>query len=573
MIDKIINKYHINVYSMLKHGTVAVITMFGVGLLFGIKNIMLAFPIALTSTVLSRQNLQVKTTSKILKLIVVDLAIVLAAFISSQNSYLGIIINFISIFLIMYNIISPYDMAFYKPFIMLYIFTQYARVSLEELPLRILAVIFGVLVIECSNIITKVNEKSKLGNSITSSLLLIKTQLNNIIDGKFEEDIVKKCSKIMRELVYKVYITRHKKYLTTNLGRIQFNIYINMEYLNLYLRNIYFEYNNNEIQKNEVEDTINVIDDILDYSNYSITVEELENKINLFKDMYNNKSKTLTEICNIMNSLKISIKELKELGNKEINKIYSEWEKENIENFKESFHKGMRFNFAMRMAITLTIVLFIGEILGYYKIIWAIITIMSVIQPYYEYTLNKTKERIIGNVIGILFTGIFINLVNIKWITILILIASLYLLYGFKEYYKISLFASIASICIASLTENINVLLIYRVIYVIIGVAIVIIVNKKVFPYKLKDGIDELIIKIDKLNTMLINYSIAILNGTENPNKVRNIIIHSTLLCEKLEIRNTNFNDNNINRIANLNNEFVVQVGYRVLKEVIVLYL
>ncbi|HBJ2620923.1 FUSC family protein [Clostridium botulinum] len=566
MIDKIINKYHINVYSMLKHGTVAVITMFGVGLLFGIKNIMLAFPIALTSTVLSRQNLQVKTKSKILKLIVVDLAIVLAAFISSQNSYLGIIINFISIFLIMYNIISPYDMAFYKPFIMLYIFTQYARVSLEELPLRILAVIFGVLVIECSNIITKVNEKSKLGNSITSSLLLIKTQLNNIIDGKFEEDIVKKCSKIMRQLVYKVYITRHKKYLTTNLGRIQFNIYINMEYFNLYLRNIYFEYNNNDIQKNEVEDTINVIDDILDYSNYSITVEELENKINLFKDMYNNKSRTLTEICNIMNSLKISIKELKELGNKEINKIYSEWEKENIESFKESFHKGMRFNFAMRMAITLTIVLFIGEILGYYKIIWAIITIMSVIQPYYEYTLNKTKERIIGNVIGILFTGIFINLVNIKWITILILIASLYLLYGFKEYYKISLFASIASICIASLTENINVLLIYRVIYVIIGVAIVIIVNKKIFPYKLKDGIDELIIKIDKLNTMLINYSIAILNGTENPNKVRNIIIHSTLLCEKLEIRNMNFNDNNINRIANLNNEFVIQVGYRVLK-------
>ncbi|MBZ9690488.1 FUSC family protein [Clostridium cagae] len=566
MIDKIINKYHINVYSMLKHGTVAVITMFGVGLLFGIKNIMLAFPIALTSTVLSRQNLQVKTTSKILKLIFVDLVIVLVAFISSQNSYLGIIINFISIFLIMYNIISPYDMAFYKPFIMLYIFTQYARVSLEELPLRILAVIFGVLVIECSNIITKVNEKSKLGNSITSSLLLIKNQLNNIIDGKFEEDIVKKCSKIMRELVYKVYITRHKKYLTTNLGRIQFNIYINMEYFNLYLRNVYSEYNNNDIKKNEVEDIINVIDDILYYSNYSITVEELENKINLFKDMYNNKSRTLTEICNIMNSLKISIKELKELGNKEINKIYSEWEKENIESFKESFHKGMRFNFAMRMAITLTIVLFIGEILGYYKIIWAIITIMSVIQPYYEYTLNKTKERIIGNVMGILFTGIFINLVNIKLVTISILIVSLYLLYGFKEYYKISLFASIASICIASLTENINVLLIYRVIYVIIGVAIVIIVNKKIFPYKLKEGIDELIIKIDKLNTMLINYSIAILNGTENPNKVRNIIIHSTLLCEKLEIRNTNFNDNNINRIANINNEFVIQVGYRVLR-------
>ena len=41
---------------MLKNGTVAVITMFGVWILFGVKNIMIAFPIALTSTVLGRQN-------------------------------------------------------------------------------------------------------------------------------------------------------------------------------------------------------------------------------------------------------------------------------------------------------------------------------------------------------------------------------------------------------------------------------------------------------------------------------------------------------------------------------------
>lgn len=126
---------------MLKNGTVAVITMFGVWILFGVKNIMIAFPIALTSTVLGRQNFYVKTFYKVIWLIILDMLIVVTSFISSLNLYTGIIINFISIFLIMYSIISQYDLTFYKPFIMLYIFTQYATVSFSELPERLYSVL------------------------------------------------------------------------------------------------------------------------------------------------------------------------------------------------------------------------------------------------------------------------------------------------------------------------------------------------------------------------------------------------------------------------------------------------
>ena len=114
--ESLIKKYNVNVYSMLKNGTVAVITMFGVWILFGIKNIMIAFPIALTSTVLGRQNFYVKTFYKVIWLIILDMLIVVTSFISSLNLYTGIIINFISIFLIMYSIISQYDLTFYKPF-------------------------------------------------------------------------------------------------------------------------------------------------------------------------------------------------------------------------------------------------------------------------------------------------------------------------------------------------------------------------------------------------------------------------------------------------------------------------
>ena len=62
---------------------------------------------------------------------------------------------------------------------------------------------------------------------------------------------------------------------------------------------------------------------------------------------------------------------------------------------------------------------------------------MSVIQPYYEQTLLQVKDRIVGNSIAIIFTGIIINLINNKFVTIAILVVSLYLLYGYKEYNKI----------------------------------------------------------------------------------------------------------------------------------------
>ena len=56
MFNYIIRKYNMNVTSMIRNGTVAVITMSGVAILFGMKNIMIAFPIALTSTVIDRKS-------------------------------------------------------------------------------------------------------------------------------------------------------------------------------------------------------------------------------------------------------------------------------------------------------------------------------------------------------------------------------------------------------------------------------------------------------------------------------------------------------------------------------------
>ena len=365
MFDYLIKKYNVNVTSMIRNGTVAVITMLGVGILFGSKNVMLAFPIALTSTVIGRQNFYVKPFNRIIRILALDLIIVLIAFISSLNIWIGIIIDFFAIFFIVYIVTSPYDATFYKPFIMLYVFTQYANISIYELPNRLLSVVFGALVIIAGTYIKRSNGKEIMGNSVNSAFLNIQKQIENIIDGKFDEKLTENCSKIMMDLVYKVYITRYKKYLTTNLGTIQFKLYLNIEYLNIYLNKIYEYYEKNRISKEQILDLLSLIELIINYSKNKCKLEDITYKSKFINEKYKKDSELFNEILLIVTSIVDEIKEAESLDDREANKIYKEWERTYLDKprviFKEYFvPSSIRFKFAMRMAITLTFSIFIS---------------------------------------------------------------------------------------------------------------------------------------------------------------------------------------------------------------------
>ena len=158
-----------------------------------------------------------------------------------------------------------------------------------------------------------------------------------------------------------------------------------------------------------------------------------------------------------------------------------------------------------------------------------------------------------------------LKIINTKYFTITILVISTYLLFAFKDYSKISLFAAISSICLSSLSESINILIFYRVIYVIVGLIIVLIANKFIFPYRLKDGLVQLKEKIIRYDNYFIESIKENLVHKNKENRIRDLIVHITLLNEKLYLRNLQCKDKKINEFINLNNNFIVKIGYDML--------
>ena len=119
MIDKVIKKYNLDVDSMKREGTIAYLTFLASWIFFGINNAILAYPIALTSSILLKENFKINPLEKTIRLLFLYCFIVVLSFLASNHFLLGIIINFFTIFFIAYKLSVAYTPLLYKPFLML----------------------------------------------------------------------------------------------------------------------------------------------------------------------------------------------------------------------------------------------------------------------------------------------------------------------------------------------------------------------------------------------------------------------------------------------------------------------
>lgn len=248
---------------------------------------------------------------------------------------------------------------------------------------------------------------------------------------------------------------------------------------------------------------------------------------------------------------------------KKLKSHYLDYKKSRFDRYsyalKDHFLNSTRMRFSLRMSITLTVCLFLSHLVSFSKIIWVSITIMSVMQIYYEETIMKQKERIKGNILGILIFSV-VSLIHIRLVSIIVLVISLYLTYAFKEYYKLSIFTSLASLSVTSLYSNIHEAALYRIILVILGLIVVVLANKFLFKTKLEHGIDSLISQILFYDGKFIDFST---NADKDKKKfLAEILLLSSLTTEKLYSRNQILKNNKINRLIIQNNLSMIDLAY-----------
>ena len=563
-------KFDASYKDIFRKGTIAILTTFGAGLLFGKPNMMIAFVLVLGSNALSLQNLRIKTASKTLRLIAIDLLIVATAYVASLSKWSAIMINLVTIFGIIYLTVSPYNQMAYKTFMMLFVFCQYTHIPLSGLPNRFLMVIVVVTIVMMSIYFEQRRIKALLPPQVGEGFKLIKKQLSKMEEGQFDEGISQALSHQMNELAYVIYNTSYKRYFTTYVGKVHFHFYLNISYFNFLLEQLHKQERRGLLSQKDVKSIKGLFDQVESYFNRAISRETLIERFDVYLNMHKQSAGLEEEVWDVIYAFKKNFSELEALDYKEKNKPYDEWERSELSALKNRIKeklnpKSMSFNFAMRLAIVLTLTLFLAQVVGFYKFIWVIIPIMSITQPYYEDTKRRKKERIKSNILASIGVAIVINVIEVQWVAFAMLILAFYLIYAYKDYYHMSIFLTIISMSIAAVNKGINALVVYRILYVLLGATIVELTSK-IVPYKLEDGIYELISETEHINEILERESILSLEGKANLNRIREAIIYSAVLCQKLYLKNKQYKSEKVNYLIRTNTEFVTRLGHRVLR-------
>ncbi|HHD2754188.1 TPA: FUSC family protein [Clostridium perfringens] len=164
----------------------------------------------------------------------------------------------------------------------------------------------------------------------------------------------------------------------------------------------------------------------------------------------------------------------------------------------------LQFNFSLRMALSVSVAMFLGSVFGVQKSMWISITAMSITQPHFDETKTRIKERFFGTLIGsAIFIVIFVYLVPEQFSTIVLLILSY--IYTFVKEYKIKMiFITMNALGAAMILFQPGISVPMRIALIVVGICIAFIVNKVIYgKLKLDESNEELentIRSIDKVN-------------------------------------------------------------------------
>ncbi|GCD13230.1 hypothetical protein Ctaglu_48530 [Clostridium tagluense] len=139
---------------------------------------------------------------------------------------------------------------------------------------------------------------------------------------------------------------------------------------------------------------------------------------------------------------------------------------------------SLQFNFTLRMAVGVTVAMFVGNYFSFQKSMWISITVMSLTQPQLHQTNQRIKYRVFGTILGALIFVVLFNFLVPKNLSTYVLLFLSYIYTFIKEYKVQIVFITMNSLGAAMILYDMSVSVPMRISFILAGTVIAFIVNK-----------------------------------------------------------------------------------------------
>lgn len=496
-------------------------------LVFGESNTLIGVTTVTAYLMFMQYNLSVTPAKFFGKILFLNLLMGLGAFIASYNIYLALIINFTVVYMIAYGYYNSFRLEMYFPFILQYAFILFNPINIandpsivvKDLLIRLAALCICPIIVVSYSVYKHRDYASKRIKNITNLI----DQLLLEVEGKENQ-----FGTTIASLKLSLFDYKADKSATSYKNNIILNVIETLE-------NIYYHLNDYNDSDKHI---------LINYLN------QLKAEVSSLSDITKLDTKDISNI-NLRNNITIIDNNVKYI-NKKIS--ITEKAKEFIEQHtytkgKKNTGKVKRYaveqSFAIKIAIAVSLISFISDYFHFPDGKWAVFTVISVMTPLFEKSVQKMKYRLLATVAGLFALMAIFSIFTDSTVRLIILMLANYIHMFQTQYkYKIILvtFSAVGMLMVNEpVTQNITVIEL-RLVMIMVGLFIGILFNRFVFKYTLQDSIkydlyrylncleeiytDVKVLAEDKVEDHKINTRILI------PNLANNNINKSIIECE-----------------------------------------
>ncbi|MCR8746778.1 FUSC family protein [Romboutsia lituseburensis] len=521
---------------------------------FGNENIMLGTVLGIAAIMFLRRDFREELLYRATTFLIINLYLVVASYLVNLNIYIGIILNFTTIFTITYLYMNDFKNPTSYMFLMMYIFMISTEITQQELPTRLLAVGAGVIIIIIAQVmINRTTAKEKSDIAINTIIDKLKKQIDNLILEKYDEKESIKINQQIRYLIASTSIKRYKHFKHNKVAIKQFSIGICLSRLNTMISHV-ASFKVDKEKKNEYLNDLKIqVENINNLNKNLQTIEQVNFRVDEFINKYKNLNlKLIDESIYVFKIFKEIIDYSEENKENVVTKLY-----ENINTKKpfnlfklmrENFNiNSLKFRYSIRLAIGISIMVFLAQITNINHESWIILSCYVVLQPYKEDGLIKAQKRFIGVIIGVTIFFIVFSIIKDRISIQVVLFIGFIGYFYFADYSKKVVMTTILSLTVASISENIHTISINRFILVTTGIVIGLLFNKYFLPYNIEDSIKELKYKYKKNTRQMLNELDEIKHGRLNMLNIINLSIDRNKIEQNLILNSNKLNKGNIN--------------------------
>lgn len=199
---------------------------------------------------------------------------------------------------------------------------------------------------------------------------------------------------------------------------------------------------------------------------------------------------------------------------------------------------SMKFTFAFRMAFMIALWSFIGAYFALENAKWLVFTSIAIVMPYLEGSGRKSLLRLEGTAVGVVVFLLLMPLLTAPAaISLLMLgIGYVYTLFDPMGYRRQMAFNTVSALLTALMIDPGAPIVWERIIYIVGGVAAALAANRLLLPYRIRDENAELAGKVARLARAQLATAEAALRGADDTDRAAALAVQAFAVAGKLRV-------------------------------------